>query len=341
MIRTCSVLVTALFLLLSWAVPPAADAADPIKTALRNGGERLIDLQNADGGWFFTVGDTDCAGNTVPPEISCKNTFGVTAQGLVSAYRVTRAASMRNAARDTGDALLARYSAAPACDDNVGTAADRPVTADIAFLVSLSGIAKTPVYKKAAAARFACITGDFPDGADRAAERINNRVGQGLDSLGAWDAALDIRAAVAVKSKKYAIQEAKAVIGPALTAIWDVDDPQCPGCEVLGRGLLLAALAPLDSDKTIRTTINDYRDDLLALQQPDGSWNGDTQITAYVVIGLTAIKQNAAIRQAVNEAVTYLLARQNGTGGFDVMTTDTSEITEVDSEVLQALEAAR
>jgi hypothetical protein len=39
--------------------------------------------------------------------------------------------------------------------------------------------------------------------------------------------------------------------------------------------------------------------------------------------------------------VTYLLARQNGTGGFDVMTTDTTEITEVDSEVLQALEAAR
>jgi hypothetical protein len=34
---------------------------------------------------------------------------------------------------------------------------------------------------------------------------------------------------------------------------------------------LTNAPTPLDSDKTIRTTINDYRDDLLALQQPDGS----------------------------------------------------------------------
>jgi hypothetical protein len=120
---------------------------------------------------------------------------------------------------------------------------------------------------------------------------------------------------------------------------WDVDDPQCPGCELLSRGLLLAAVYELRSNKTIQKAMISWQNDLMAAQLPNGSWLDDTQSTAYIVMGLARIGASA-VRAAVARGRDFLLSLQLPSGGYAVAVTDTSENTEVNSEVMQALNAA-
>ena len=322
--------------------PEAFAAPDPIKDALNLGGTHLKNQQNGDGGWFFEVDDPDCG---LGAGVSCPNTFGVTAMGLLEAFRITKNAQVKAAAVETGDALVDKQAVAPTCDSDPGTGGDRPFTTDVRFLAELSKTTGKAVYKNAGKAWFACVVADFPNAANRADNRIDGRIAQGLNNLGAWDAANDIAAAVAIgNNKPYAIAELKRVI--IRRNDWDVNDPDCQGCELLAKGWLLGAGATLKADGTIKTWLNAWRDDLLLAQEGNGSWNGgDTQTTAYVILGLTANAQgpNAAatqaIKQAITAGVTFLLSQQNPDGGFDVGGAF-PENTEVNSEALQALKAA-
>jgi hypothetical protein len=169
----------------SGILPAAADGNAALKAALQAGADRLVSLQNADGGWFFYVGDTDCGFGA---GVSCPNTFGVTALGLVNAYRVTRDPDHLAAAKAAGNALVATHAAGPACDSNPGTSTDRPYTVDTYFLmaelakVTRGSISQT--YRNVAKDWFACVIADFPSAADRADNRIDGRIGQGLNNLG-------------------------------------------------------------------------------------------------------------------------------------------------------------
>lgn len=323
-------------------VAPPANAAspDPVRAAIAAGADRLVALQNADGGWFFTVGDANCGAG---PGVSCPNTFGVTALGLVEAYRVTHSASHLAAAKKAADALVAKHNAALPCDGNPGTSADRPFTVDADFLVDISHLGRVgnatakKEYRDTAKAWFACVMADFPSAAARADNRINGRIAQGLNNLGAWDASLDIRAALEVGERAYAEAEALQVI--AREADWDVADPQCPDCNLLSKGLFLEATYVLQGNATIRDARNRWKADLLATQNANGSWTDDTQNTAYIVMGLTKTSQGGGTKAAIDDAVEFLLAQQQPNGGFIVGVGSTDEVTEVDSEVLQALVA--
>jgi hypothetical protein len=308
-----------------------------IRDAMQAGGDRLVALQNADGGWFFVVGDADCG---FGPGVSCPNTFGVTALGLSASFNTVHDQTHLDAALLTGDALLAKHAAAPPCDGNPATTADRPFTVDVTFLLDglgrLAGNEKK-AYRGVARAWFLCVMADFPSGADRADNRVNGRIAQGLNNLGAWDASLDIRAAVAVGERDYALAEARQVI--VRQPDWDVADPQCPSCELLAKGLYLAATKTLQGARDIREARESWRDDLLAAQSPDGSWGGDTQITAYIVMGLEAMSEGQGTHEAIRRAVEFLLSMQLPNGGFAVGVGFPDEVTEVDGEVLQALAA--
>ncbi|RJQ37031.1 hypothetical protein C4552_01980 [Candidatus Parcubacteria bacterium] len=327
-------------LMFAFAAPAAeAGKSNLTTTALQAGGERLDDLQNPDGGWFFDVADANCG---FGPGVSCPNTFGVTGLGLLDAYQATKDLDFLEAAILTGDALVVKQAAAPSCDGNPATSADRPFTVDVTFLQKLAKIlgSSGKAYKKVAANWFACVMEDHPDGADRADNRINGRIGQGLSNLGEWDAALDIEAALAIGQKKYALQEALQVI--ARQPDWDVADPQCPGCELLGKGLLLEVVQAFDDNPAVAAAIAAWVQDLLAAQDPaNGSWNSDTQTTAYVLMGLDAMKKTDGVKQAIKKGLLYLFSQGIGNGGYFVGTGSTQEITEVDSEVLQALWATR
>ncbi len=335
----------ALVLALPPGIQPAAagGAPNPIKAALQAGADRLVSLQNPDGGWFWTVGDLDCG---LGVGISCANTFGVTALGLVNAYRVTHDPDHLAAAKAAGDALVATHAAGPACDADPATGADRPYTVDTYFLMAelakVTHGSTSHTYRNVASDWFACVIADFPNAADRADNRIDRRIGQGLNNLGAWDAGLDIRAAIALHERSYALAEALQVI--ARQVDWDLDDPDCPGCQTLAKGLLLAAMKPLRGNPTVRAALADWQSDILALQMPDGSWNGDTQITSYVLMGLDETSQSKAVRKAIKKGTAFLFSIRLGlgNGGFGLgVGFETDENTEVDSEALQALFAVR
>jgi hypothetical protein len=71
------------------AVGTIADAlVNPVRVSqsVAAGASRLQALQNPDGGWFFLVGTTDCGFGA---GVSCRNTVGVTALGLLAGYTRT------------------------------------------------------------------------------------------------------------------------------------------------------------------------------------------------------------------------------------------------------------
>lgn len=309
-----------------------------IEDALQEGGERLVDLQNADGGWFFTVGDTDCGSG---PGVSCPNTMGVTGLALIDAYRMTKDPDFKVAAFKTGDALVAKFLAGPPCDGDPFTGTDRGFTVDHKFLVELAtlGGPKAKTYRSTGIAWFKCVMLDFPNAADRADNRIDGRIAQNLSNLGEWDAALDIEAALAVGQKAYALAETLRVI--ARQGDWDVTDPDCPGCENLGKGLLLQVTKSLPSNNVVKAAIAGWTSDLLAGQLTNGSWNEDTQTTSYVLLGLDMVTKTSAVKKAISKGLLYLFSQGIGNGGYFIGTGQTDEITEVDSEVLQALYANR
>jgi hypothetical protein len=335
-----SLLAIAVGITLSFSAPAAEAGKNNLTTtALQAGGERLEDLQNPDGGWFFDATDTDCGAGA---GVSCPNTFGVTALGLLDAYAATKDPDFLAAAIATGDALVAKQAAAPSCDGNPATGADRPFTVDVTFLMRLAKSvdkAAGKVYANTAKAWFACVMEDFPDAADRADNRIDGRIGQGLTNLGEWDAGLDIEAAQSVGQKKYALAEALQVI--ARQPDWDVADPDCTGCELLGKGLLLEVTQAFDDDPTVQAAISAWTQDLLAAQESNGSWSDDTQTTAYVLLGLDTMRKTDGVKQAIKKGLLYLHSQGIGNGGYAVGTGSDTEITEVDSEVLQALWANR
>jgi hypothetical protein len=103
--------------------------------------------------------------------------------------------------------------------------------------------------------------------------------------------------------------------------------------------LLLAAVYELRSNKIIQTAMTSWQNDLKAAQLLNGSWLDDTQSTAYIVMGL-ARTSASAVRAAVARGRDFLLSMQLPGGGYMLGVGFPDEITEVDSEVLQALNTA-
>ena len=313
---------------------PVAEAADPIRTAVASGAARLVFLQNADGGWCFTVPE-------YPACASASNTFGVTAEGLLAANMLTPTPALMTAAKKSGDNLKAR-GAACGFDPSGG---DTPMrTSDVVFLQDLGQASGNATYKTAATAFFNCVVGEF---AGAGIARANNRIDR--RQLGAWDAAFDIRAALKTgtpSNKAFATAELTRVL--EREAEWS----GCVGCDVvtglLGKAHLLLAMVPLqNATPGIHAKVAQYVADLVAVQDGDGSWgdpSGDTQLTAYAILGIDPYASTTALKLAVKNAADYLVGQQitgtvpNPGGGFD----DGSGIenTEVDGEVLQALNAA-
>ncbi len=103
---------------------------------------------------------------------------------------------------------MAAHAAAPPCDGNPATASDRPFTVGGSFLLDGFGRAHGPdgaVYRDTARAWFRCVTLDFPSAAARAGNRIDGRIAQGLNNLGAWDTSL----AAATRSRRAAARRSR------------------------------------------------------------------------------------------------------------------------------------
>jgi hypothetical protein len=106
---------------------------------------------------------------------------------------------------------------------------------------------------------------------------------------------------------------------------------------ILGEGSLLSAIHDLPG---FDAQINEYRSFLLEQQDPGGSWDaGDSQITAFVVMGLAAVGATGA-NSAIALASEFFLSNELPAGGWPATVTESGsgvESIEVDGEVVQAM----
>ncbi len=310
------------------------------------GAARLQALQNPDGGWPFLAADTDCGYGA---GVSCPNTIGVTALGLIAGYTRTGTASYLNAATAAGNLLVTLYNAAI-----LRTPQGLPYSQDVEFLVALGQLTGNSTYTNVAQAWFNLIVAQYPNAADLVDAKFTTRNNQGLRTVAAWDEASLIRAAVAVGNVTYATAAASRVV--AREADWKDTNPahrldQCPSqaCgpadnpfafdyTLLAEGSLLWSFHELPG---FDAKISEYESFLLAQQDPQGSWDvGDLQITAYVVFGLSAVGGTGS-DAAISAATAFYIANQLPSGGWPSTVRangDSDEFVEGEAEVERALQ---
>lgn len=321
-----------------------------INTALTNAGNRLAAIQNADGGWYFNPGDTTCG---LGAGISCRNTFGYTALGVLASYEHTGSAPLLTAAQNAGNSLVATY--------NAQSPKQPPYPADIEFLVALGQVTGNATYTTTATLWFNALMTAWPNAADRVDLYLSSRDAAGYRTLAAFDTAGLIRAAKAVGQLTYANAAATRIFARESTIVesgnalpgwkdtnvahrWD----QCPSC---GDGTAFPYDYTLVGEATLLWAVHDisafslkaaeYTAFLLSQQDAEGSWDaGITQITSFVIMGLGSTSDPAA-NAAIVKAACFILAHQGANGGFPTYAIagfdDGPENILVDAETAQAL----
>jgi subtilisin family serine protease len=315
---------------------------DAITQAVIGGGARLQQLQNGDGGWYFSAADTHCGAGA---GVSCSNIIGVTGLGLLSAYDRSRDPATLADAVAAGRLMQARHDANPT---------QQPFSQDLEFLTALSAATGDPQYAALAAAWFTTITLAHPLPADRVDFAFNRRHLQGLRTLAVWDVASTIRAAKAAGNVSYASGLAARVVARAadwkdldVAHRWDqceaatgcghADNPLAFDYTLLGMGSMLWAMHDLPG---FTAKIAEYRSWLLSQQDAAGSWDvGDVQITSYAAMGLGAVG-GAGATDAIARAVDFFMANRLPNGGWPFSVTASGvgpEFTNVNAEVVRAI----
>lgn len=281
--------------------------------AIALGGSRLQQLQQANGGWFFAVTQTNCG---LGEGVACPNLIGVTALGLLTAYERNPAdTTLLASAVAAGQRLLAVKATVPT---------PLPFSQDLEFLIALSHAAADPQYAAAAADWFNVVKLAFPDAAARVDYGLATR-----GTLSGWDMASLIRSAKAGGDGDYARAAATRIF--EREAEWATTNPTH---ELLGKGSLLWAVHDLGG---FDAKLTEYRDFLLDQQDDEDTWGGgNLQATAYAVMGLAAYG-GAGTDAAINAAVAELIANQLPTNGWPFSAGGANEYSTVDAEVLRAI----
>lgn len=313
--------------LMSSLLATSAGAAPPeSRDAALKGADRLLAIQFEDGSFPWIVGD---------PGV-WQNVQGITAIGLLDAYKVSLDDRYLTAAGKTRD-WLADYRAsclpAPPC------LLSAPNVYFLAEYALLSGNVGDLALARA-------VLGQRVDrwGGSKATilAIIQARKNQGHTNLGLWDAALYVRAAQDVGWTDTADRMAKAL---ASQTIVDPFDSTANWYELGLTGLLMGlSEADLVAHKTI---LDSAAGALEATQAANGSFPStyggtvfadDIQGTAYAVLGLASIGHIPAAQAGAS----FLISKQETNGGWLAQESGLpgQEFGETDSEATMALVAA-
>jgi len=295
------------------------------ETAIIDAADRLVATQNSDGGWEWMNPDTD-SGTGVP---SPKNTIGVTAQGLLDAYKLTDTPAYLDAAIDAYGYMVA----AAAADE-------RMRGPDLPFLVELSEVTGNSVYADLAKTRYQDILTDYDNASGLAVYIRDVRVGQGYPTLVSWDLNLYVQGVLAL-DRYYpgeGFDDDADEITEVMYNFMYVDSPGFNLADETQDEYWLSHTGAIEAFTTtgLHTT---QRDSLVTnlkdSQQMDGNFVGvlggsDVQTTAYAVMALIAAGEPASATWGKN----WLMTNQDGNGGWSY---DGPENTEITSESIQAI----
>lgn len=309
--------ILAVSIALAMFAPTAMGAIVDHREAAADGADRLLENQFEDGAFPWIVGSDG----------KYQNVQGVTAQGLLDAYRVTLDEAYLEAAGDNV-AWLATYM-----DENPGEYSSAP---NVYFLAEYALLSQNLEDLELARQAFDNAIQDerWDDNPTALAENIlDARVNQGHTNLGIWDVALFVRAAQDIGNTSAADEIAAVLVEQAEEAtIVDPFDETATHYEI-GLAALLFGLAEADVVGH-HGVIQDAREALAAEQGEDGSVPGDiygdTQTTAYAALGFAAVGDLPSALDACD----WLMENQEDDGAWLAGGT---EYAETNSEAVQAL----
>jgi len=315
---------------ISSTVPTAATKA------ITSGADNLFATQKSDGGWQWENPDTTTSGVPTP-----NNTLGVTAQGLLDAYKTSPDALKMEGCINTYDRLVSNST------NSTDPSVSKMRGPDITFLVELSEVTGTTTYAAFAKARYQAALDAFGAGsATGFAQYIRDvRKGQGLPALISWDINLYIQGVLAL-NRYYAGQgydaDAKAMAEVIYTSLYTLPK-DFDSSNLDQTSYWLSQTGAIEAFVTTGLHLTESADlvtTLEASQQSDGSFldvippssSEDAQTTAYAVMALLKAGKKAAAQKGVE----YLINNQlpNGEWTEDAGSVENTETT---SEAIQAI----
>ncbi len=300
---------------------------EALKETIVDGADRLVETQNNDGGWEWMNPDTDP--NTYPESYgSYKNTIGVTAQGLLDAYVLTRDKDYLNAAKDAAGYI-----------EDLSDQTWRIRGPDIPFLVELAEVTGDSNYADLAKSEYEeALTNQGGGTAKGFAESVRDGR-QGNPSLISWDINLYVQGALALDryfSGQGFDDNAKDMTEVIYDSLYVSPVDFDLGDETQSEYWLsnTGAIGAFASTGLHSSERNSLLENLIDSQKNDGHFVGvgdgsDAQTTAYAVMSLLKSYQIAPS----TEGVDYLKDSQLSNGGWNYP----DENTEVTSEAAQAL----
>ena len=301
------------------------------RNAIVKATDRLVATQNNDGGWEWNNP------NTNPNETSPFNTLGVTAQGVLDAYKLTANSGYLTTAIKSYNGLLTRsVSSDPSTHKMRGP--------DISFLVELSEVTGNSVYADFSRTRWNSAKVEFGSGsATGFAQYVRDiRKGQNLPVLISWDIDLYIQGMLAL-DRYYPGQgysrQADSMAEVVYTSLFVV--PKDFDATNMGQSeywlAFTGAVDAFTSTSVHTSETNVLLTTLLASQAGNGHFIGvgdgsDVQTTAYAIPALLKAGGN---NTAVNNAVNYLMSFQQVNGGW--LDNVGTEYTEITSEAAHAI----
>ncbi len=328
--KTTATLLIAIFMIsaLTVVIPVmSVEPFDSYETAIIAAADRLVAVQNTDGGWDWGPP------NENPNDVSPYNTIGVTAQGILDAYRLESKPSYLAACTNAYTLILAFST-------DVDPIKHRIRGPDISFLVELSEVTLDSTYAVFAKGRYDSALVEYGGvTATGLAEFVRDgRIGQGLPGLISWDINFYVQGALALEryypGEGY-LEDAVAmtnVIYDALYVSTVLYDPTVGAQEDYGLALS-GALEAFVTTETHETEASALEASLLLIQDVGGRFRtwvyiNDVQTTAYAVMALLKTDNLVASIAAGN----YFVGQQELSGAFE-----TDENSEANSEVVQAL----
>lgn len=311
----------ALVLVTSLSLVYAVSAGAQGTAVFQSGGDRLVALQNTDGGWDWPLDD----GN--PATGSADNTIGPIGIGLAQAYRQTGDSGMYTALGTVGAFLLTKTNNFTCWDGYLAVELDSIIGG-----TTYTDFVKTNFYDKLATTTY---------------ERKQNP-GVPIDTDGyiaaigyAWDLGIGLASAVAVGIDQSEIDKWITGVTNAINALTTPDDWFLTDLAGGVYGLAYAGETafPGSGHFAGKTTVAELAAELASLQDTSGVFDPghqmDIQNTAYALLALNEVNRSGYLDN-ISRAGAYLVSVQLVTGGWENYSGE-GENNEMTAEALWAL----
>ena len=288
-----------------------------VKTA-----DRLVVLQNGNGSWDWTV-----TGATGPTATTYLNISGVTAEGLLSAYKITGQQAYLDAAKKTGDYIISSIDASSPKNINAY---------NVLFLQKLADASGDTSYATKAGEYFGLVYSATPTTVcasgcnDTAGLMAGQKAKRGVttipDGIVLWDLTPYVEYATLVNDTTHAGEIEDAIVAVAT-------DPAYVNT-IANYDLGLASA--LKSSSLVNDAPNAATISGILAADTDGSFGkiaeGKDQVTSYALRALKLASDSRA-----DAAAAYLVNASGRIASGGWVDTDGSEYSEVDSEAVTAL----